>query len=154
MCTHLPKIVSLWNWWFPSSTMLLKIQFYTFSTHPTIAMFRKVNEVTYFRDAFKGNFSSRSREEPGTAAQSRLLLGRFVRRCIPECPWVRPLLIQQLWLSTLSGRLPGCVVGLVSLLWFLNGTWAPIHDADQTVSSPRPTLKNKKCNSADEGTCQ
>lgn len=112
----------------------------------------QLNEVTYFRDAFKGRLQQltrRSREEcfttwNGSSKQIPIIFGGFVRRCVPERLWVKPLLIQQLWPSTLSGRLPGYVVGLVSSLWFLNGTRAPIHDADQRVWSPRPSLKKKK----------
>lgn len=133
---------------FPPTPCCLKYSIIMIA-HTTNAM---LNEVTYFRDAFKGRLQQltrRSREEcfttwNGSSKQIPIIFGGFVRRCVPERLWVKPLLIQQLWPSTLSGRLPGYVVGLVSSLWFLNGTRAPIHDADQRVWSPRPSLKKKK----------
>lgn len=105
-----------------------------------------VNEVTYFCDAFE-DFSSLQVSVSDTETRKPKRTFTAVNAAFSAAQnWLlsfSPLTQQPLPL-TLSGHLPGCVVWLVSLLWFLNGTRATIHDADQTVWSLLPNLKNKE----------
>lgn len=147
--THFPETGD-----FPPTQCCLKYGF-VLEAHTTIAVSHAVKKSHISVMPSRAGFSTqhiaweKNVSHPERAAQNTLLSFSGVGwggggGCSRVPLWVKPLVTQQLWPSTLSGRLPGCVAGLVSSLWFLNETRAPIRDADQTVWSPRPNLKNKK----------